>query len=66
MRKRFVSEAILTVLFGASAPLLVGCGEESKEKVKTEVSTPTGTTTTTSETKVEQSGSNPPPAEVPK
>lgn len=50
--------------FGAmlvmASMLLVGCDKETKTSTKEEVKTPGGTTTVTKETKVEQSGSNPP------
>jgi len=44
-------------------PLLVsfvGCGEEAKVQEKTKVSGPDGTSTITKETKVENTGKNPP------
>ncbi|HMB04772.1 MAG TPA: hypothetical protein VKP69_13650 [Isosphaeraceae bacterium] len=57
--KRLLASALI---LGLIAPVgLVGCGEESKEKVKETTSTPTGSTTTTTEKKIESSGSNPPP-----
>ena len=56
--KRLLTPAL--ILGVCSTFGLVGCGEESKVKEETTVSTPTGTETTTKETKVEQSGSNPP------
>jgi hypothetical protein len=60
--KRPLSLALILGLLSFPTAGLVGCGEESKERTKTEtVSTPGGTTTTTSETKVKSTGENPPP-----
>jgi len=39
---------------------LVGCSDESSEKKQTTIKTPGGTTTVTDQTKVQQSGQNPP------
>jgi len=56
--KRVLTAALVLGLF---APIgLVGCGEESKVKEEPPTSTPGGTTTTTSESKVNQTGENPP------
>src|SRR5215208_57528 len=57
--KRVLASALIV---GVSLFGLAGCGEESKVESTDKVSTPTGTTEVTKEVKVEQSGSNPPPA----
>jgi len=67
--KRFLTAPLILGVFSLFG--FVGCGEESKVTDKTEVSTPGGTATTSTETKVETTGSNPPPpasapAEAPK
>jgi hypothetical protein len=57
--KRLLSPLVALSLF---APLgLVGCGDTSETKTKTEQSTPAGTTTETQINKVNQTGNNPPP-----
>lgn len=50
------------------APLalgLVGCSEKSEVQERTKITTPEGTRTITKETKVEDSGSNPPTSTTP-
>jgi hypothetical protein len=44
---------------------LAGCSEKSGVEERTKISTPEGTTTIRKDTKVETSGSNPPPVTTP-
>lgn len=45
--------------------VLAGCTDTASVSQETKTSTPGGTTTTTVEKRVDQSGSNPPPATTP-
>jgi len=58
--KRFLSTSLLVGICSAFG--MMGCADESKVKETSTVSTPGGTTETTSETKIKQTGDNPPPA----
>jgi hypothetical protein len=44
---------------------LSGCSDESSAKKESTVSTPGGTSTVTEQTKVKQTGDNPPPPKAP-
>jgi hypothetical protein len=57
--KKFITALAGTGLLALSMAV-VGCGEQSKVESQDKVSTPGGTTTVTKETKIKQSGDNPP------
>jgi len=60
--KRFLASTLVLSSFSLFA--LVGCEDTSKSTTKSEVSTPEGKTTVEKETKIKESGSNPPPVET--
>jgi hypothetical protein len=57
---------LITALAGTGLLTLsmavIGCGEKSEVKTEDKISSPGGTTTITKESKVKQTGENPPPA----
>jgi len=58
--RKLISATMAGVLLAGSSMALVGCSDESSEKKQTTIKTPGGTTTVTDQTKVQQSGQNPP------
>jgi len=58
--RKLISATMAGVLLAGSSMALVGCSDESSEKKTTTIKTPGGTTKVTDETKVQQSGQNPP------
>jgi len=58
--KRFIATSLIVGVCSAFG--LMGCADESKIKEEKTISTPDGESKVTTETKVESSGSNPPPA----
>ena len=59
--KRFLT---LGLALSLMAPFVVGCEKQSETKTTTTTSSPGGKTTVTDTQKVEQSGENPPPAQM--
>jgi len=58
---RRVLGALMVGVIATSGLTLVGCGDTSTDSTQIKQSTPGGTTTETIESKVKQTGENPPP-----
>jgi hypothetical protein len=60
--RKLISATLAGVILAGLTMTLAGCSEESSIKQQTMSKSPGGTTTETKETKVQQTGQNPPPA----
>jgi hypothetical protein len=64
--RKLISATMMGVLLTGLGMGLPGCSEESSTKTQTTTTTPGGTTKETQQTKIQQSGQNPPaPSKTP-
>jgi hypothetical protein len=59
--RRFIGTALAGLILMGSTMVFVGCNDEAGTKSETQITGPGGKTTVTDETKIKQSGENPPP-----
>jgi len=63
--RKLISLTMMGVLAMGLGVGISGCSEESTAKKESTVSTPGGTSTVTEQTKIKQTGDNPPPPKAP-